>query len=106
MTERLQYQSIKLIERDLYLNGNAQPIRLRPKEAQLLAALLRKPNKTVSRVTLMKEVWETDFLDDTRTLDVHVRWLREKIEENPSRPRRLLTVRGLGYCLVVGEKNK
>ena len=91
---------MKLLERNLYLNGNTQPIRLRPMEARLLAVLLRYPSETVSRATLMREVWQTDFLDDTRTLDVHIRWLREKIDENPSHPRRLLTVRGLGYCLM------
>jgi DNA-binding response OmpR family regulator len=48
----------------------------------------------------MQEVWETDYLGDTRTLDVHIRWLREKIEENPSRPRHLITVRGVGYHFI------
>jgi DNA-binding response OmpR family regulator len=53
--------------------------------------------QTITRKTLMKEVWETDYLGDTRTLDVHIRWVREKVEENPSKPQRLLTVRGQGY---------
>jgi DNA-binding response OmpR family regulator len=70
-------------------------------EARLLAVLLRDSNETVSRATLIREVWQTDFLDDTRTLDVHIRWLREKIEKNPSRPRWLMTVRGVGYRLIV-----
>jgi DNA-binding response OmpR family regulator len=48
----------------------------------------------------MQEVWDTDYMGDTRTLDVHIRWLREKIEENPSHPRRLITVRGVGYHFV------
>ncbi|GAB4447452.1 MAG: hypothetical protein Kow0031_30020 [Anaerolineae bacterium] len=91
---------LKLIKRDLYLNGNRQPIRLRPKEAQLLAALLRYPNQVVSRATLMHEVWQTDYLDDTRTLEVHIHGLRQKIEDNPARPRRIVTARGVGYCLV------
>lgn len=92
---------LKLIDHDLFLNGDSQPIRLRVKEAQLLAALLCRPNQVVSRATLMREVWETDFLGDTRTLEVHISWLRCKIEENPARPRRLVTVRGVGYCLVI-----
>lgn len=92
---------LKLVNRDLYLNGNLQPIRLRPKEAQLLAALLARPNEPISRATLMREVWETDFVDDTRTLEVHIHGLRRIIEENPRRPRLIVTVRGLGYCLVV-----
>jgi DNA-binding response OmpR family regulator len=48
----------------------------------------------------MQYVWETDYMGDTRTLDVHIRWLREKIEENPSRPIRLITVRGVGYSFL------
>lgn len=73
-------------------------------EARLLATLLRYPNQVVSRATLMREVWDTDYLADTRTLDVHVSWLRRKIEENPTWPRRLVTVRGVGYCLRVKDK--
>lgn len=95
----------KLIDRDLYRNGDPAPIRLRPMEARLLAALLCQPNRVVSRATLMREVWATDFLGDTRTLEVHVSWLRRKIEENPSRPRRLVTVRGVGYCWVTEDKS-
>ena len=96
--------SIKLIDRDLYLNGSAQAIKLRPKEARLVAAMLSTPNQVVSRATLMQKVWQTDFLDDTRTLDVHISWLRRKIEDNPTHPRRLITVRGVGYCLIVEKQ--
>lgn len=92
---------IKLIDRDLYRNGDQQPIRLRPMEARLLAALLARPNQPVSRATLMREVWHTDFLDDMRTLEVHIHALRRKIEEVPAQPQRIVTVRGVGYCLVV-----
>ncbi len=70
---------------------------LTPKEFFLLRLLMSKAGQTISRKTLMKEVWETDYLGDTRTLDVHIRWVREKVEDNPSRPLRLITVRGLGY---------
>jgi DNA-binding response OmpR family regulator len=72
-------------------------IRLRPKEAALLALFLRNPGRVLSRKEIMKQVWDTDHLDDTRTLNVHIRWLRLKIEDNPSRPRLLRTVRGVGY---------
>jgi len=51
----------------------------------------------VSRETLLERVWGYDYPGDTRTVDVHVRWLREKIEEVPGKPRRLLTVRNVGY---------
>lgn len=71
--------------------------RLTPKQAQLLAEFLRYPNKVLDRRQLMRNVWDTDYVGDTRTLDVHVRWLREAIEEDPSNPRRIVTVRGVGY---------
>jgi len=71
--------------------------RLTPKQAKLLEALMRKPGEVLSRRFLMKHVWNTDYLGDTRTLDVHVRWVREAIEEDPSHPKYLHTVRGVGY---------
>ncbi|MFZ5915741.1 MAG: winged helix-turn-helix domain-containing protein [Chloroflexota bacterium] len=72
-------------------------IRLTPKECQLLATFMRYPNQVLSHRFLMKEVWETDYLGDMRTLQVHVSWLRRKIEADPRRPARLRTVRGVGY---------
>ncbi|MBN1994276.1 MAG: winged-helix domain-containing protein [Anaerolineae bacterium] len=74
---------------------------LTPKELKLLHLLIEYQNQDLSRKTIMKEVWETDYMGDTRTLDVHIRWLREKIEENPSRPQYLVTIRGIGYRLIV-----
>jgi DNA-binding response OmpR family regulator len=71
--------------------------RLRPMECRLLQVLMQRPNRVVSRASLMQEVWETDFLDDTRTLDVHICMLRRKIEPNPQDPKYLRTVRGVGY---------
>jgi DNA-binding response OmpR family regulator len=53
--------------------------------------------EVVTRAQLFDEVWGTDWLGDTRTLDVHIRWLREKLEDNPSDPRYIRTVRGVGY---------
>ncbi len=70
---------------------------LTPKEFFLLKLLMGRAGQMITRKTLMKEVWETDYLGDTRTLDVHIRWVREKVEDSPSRPQRLLTVRGQGY---------
>lgn len=74
---------------------------LTPKQCRLLAVLMEHPNQVISREDLMKEIWETHYLGDTRTLDVHIRWLREKIEVNPTRPRVLVTQRGVGYKLIV-----
>ena len=73
--------------------------RLTPKETRLLQVLLNRVGSTVSRKYLIKHVWETDYLGDTRTLDVHISWLRRAIEKNPLQPRLLQTVRGQGYRL-------
>lgn len=70
---------------------------LRQKEFDLLAALMSRPGQVVSRAELMDRVWGVNWLGDTRTLDVHIRWVREKIEESPSRPQYIRTVRGVGY---------
>lgn len=77
---------------------------LTPKEFELLQFFMQRPGQIISRRQLMKEIWHTDYLGDTRTLDVHVRWLREKIEEDPTYPRLLVTLRGQGYRLEAKEK--
>jgi DNA-binding response OmpR family regulator len=72
-------------------------IELRPREFDLLAFLAARPGRVYSRDQLLQEVWGFDYAGDTRTVDVHVRWLRMKIEADPSSPVRLQTVRGVGY---------
>ncbi len=74
---------------------------LRPKEASLLAFFMGNPGRVISRQELIKQIWETDYIGDTRTLSVHIRWLRLKIEDDPGAPRFLRTVRGLGYRFEV-----
>lgn len=71
--------------------------RLTPKAADLLQIFLANPGKTLDRGYLMRQVWKTDYVGDTRTLDVHVRWVRQAIEPDPASPRYILTVRGTGY---------
>lgn len=80
-----------------------EALHLRPKEAALLALFMNNPGKVLSRQEIMKQVWETDYFGDTRTLSVHVRWLRLKIEDDPSSPQFLRTVRGMGYRFEVPE---
>ena len=75
--------------------------RLTPKLAQLLEEFLRHPNQILGRHTLMENVWKTSYFGDTRTLDVHIRWMREIIEVDPAKPRLLRTVRGVGYIFAV-----
>jgi DNA-binding response OmpR family regulator len=74
---------------------------LTPKQAQLLEEFVRYPNQVVSRRQLMQNVWRTDYIGDTRTLDVHIRWVREIIEEDPAQPKLLRTVRGKGYIFTM-----
>lgn len=76
-----------------------EPVDLSPKEYQLLRVLLLHRGHALSREFLIQEVWGEDFMGDLKTLDVHIRWLREKIEANPSEPRCIVTVRGVGYML-------
>ncbi|MDT8305127.1 MAG: response regulator transcription factor [Anaerolineae bacterium] len=73
---------------------------LRYKEFELLTLLMSRAGEVVTRAELFDQVWGTDWLGDTRTLDVHVRWLREKIEDDPGNPRYIQTVRGVGYRFI------
>ncbi|MYE31392.1 MAG: response regulator transcription factor [Chloroflexi bacterium] len=77
-----------------------EAVALRPKEFELLEYLMRHPGQALSRDTILERVWGYEFGGGTRTVDVHVRWLREKIEEDPSSPVLLQTVRGVGYKFV------
>ena len=72
-------------------------LRLSPKEFSLLAELMRHERAVLSRDLLLTRVWGYEYTGDTRTVDVHIRWLREKIESDPSNPHLLQTVRGIGY---------
>jgi len=74
-----------------------KPLDLKPKEYDLLLYLAGHRGHILSREQILKEVWGWDFFGDSRTIDVHVRWLREKIEENPAEPKRIITIRSAGY---------
>jgi two-component system response regulator RegX3 len=78
----------------------AEPVALPPKEFELLEAFLRRKGRLLTRDFLIEEVWGIDYYGDTRTLDVHVKRLRRKLEEDPHHPVHLVTVRGLGYKFV------
>ena len=77
---------------------------LRNKEFELLSLLMQQAGKVVSRETLFTQVWGSDWFGDTRTLDVHVRWLRQKVEDTPAQPRYIQTVRGVGYRFATSEE--
>jgi DNA-binding response OmpR family regulator len=80
---------------------DGQVFSLTPKEFKLLHLFASNHNQIVTRKAIMREIWETEYMGDTRTLDVHIRWLREKIEEDPSHPHRLITIRGVGYRFLL-----
>ncbi len=82
---------------------NGQETSLTPKLALLVELFLRHPRQTLDRKMLMERVWQTDYMGDTRTLNVHIRWFRNAIESDPSHPRYLLTERGIGYRLDVPD---
>lgn len=82
------------------LNSYGASHSLTPKELRLLHLLMERDGRILSRKEIMEQVWNTDYLGDTRTLDVHIRWLRQKIEAKPSKPLYLKTVRGEGYMLL------
>jgi DNA-binding response OmpR family regulator len=86
---------IDLISRRAYL-GETE-LQLAPKEFDLLATLMRHAGAVLTRDLLLTRVWGDDYLGDARTVDVHIRWLRQKIEEDPSNPERIVTLRGVGY---------
>ncbi|MGB2695716.1 MAG: response regulator transcription factor [Dehalococcoidia bacterium] len=70
---------------------------LKPKEFELLIFFLRNRGRAFTREQLLNQIWGYDFVGDTRTVDVHIRWLRQKIEDEPGNPTQLITVRGVGY---------
>lgn len=72
-----------------------------PKQCALLKLFMQHEGDVVERRLIMETVWETSYLEDTRTLDVHMRWLRERIEQDPSKPLYLKTIRGVGYRFTV-----
>jgi len=75
-------------------------VELRPKEFELLESLMRRKNRLAARHTLIDEVWGPSYFGDTKTLDVHIKRLREKLESDSSKPKHIVTVRGLGYKFV------
>jgi two-component system response regulator RegX3 len=88
---------LDLVAHELRRDGRA--VHLRPKEFQLLAMLAAHPGRAFTRRQLLDRVWGLDQVGDPRTVDVHIRWLRSKVEREPDRPVHLVTVRGVGYRL-------
>lgn len=92
-----KYRDISLFTQECRVLVRGIEANLSPKEFKLLELFMSYPRRVWSREQLIEQVWGPDFLGDTKTVDVHIRWLREKLEEEPSRPEYLITVRGFGY---------
>jgi DNA-binding response OmpR family regulator len=86
---------INLTRREVTLSG--EPVALKPQEYELLLFFAEHKGQMLSREFILERVWGWDFVGDSRTVDVHVRWLRQKIEADPGEPKRIVTVRGGGY---------
>lgn len=94
-----QYEDLLMNLTEHKVTVQGKPVELSPKEFKILAMLMSSPNKVFSREDLLEQVWGLDFYGDTKTVDVHIRWLREKIESDASNPKYVQTVRGFGYRL-------
>lgn len=80
------------------VNCRGREFDVQPKQFDLLVYLVRNRGTVLTRDQMLHNVWGYDYIGDTRTVDVHVRWLREKFEEDPANPKLIQTVRGVGYC--------
>jgi len=99
-SEAYQFGSIKIDFRRVEVERDGKQIELSAKEFQLLRYFVEHREATLSRDELLNEVWGYDAMPTTRTVDVHVAWLRQKLEPNPRRPQFILTVHGMGYKFV------
>lgn len=86
---------IDMTRREVRLGSDV--LQLKPKEYELLLYMGQHKGQVLTREVILEHVWGWDFVGDSRTVDVHIRWLREKIEQNPESPQRIITVRGAGY---------
>ena len=93
----VQAEGIRLDTLRRIVTINGEIVGLTPKEFELLRCLICHPNHVIKRDVLFKDVWGEESRAGERTLDVHIRWLRQKIETNPDKPRLIVTVRGIGY---------
>ena len=92
---------IDLVRRQVF--KGERTLSLRYKEFELLSLLVSNAGEVVTRADIFDKVWGTDWLGDMRTLEVHIRWLREKLEDDPGQPQYIQTVRGVGYRFVLGK---
>lgn len=95
--DRICCEDIELYPQQCRVARGGETVSLSPKEFKILELFMRNPNRVWSREQLLERVWGPDFMGDSKTVDVHIRWLREKLESEPSHPQHIQTVRGFGY---------
>ena len=93
----LEHANLRLYPEECRVCRDGVEVNLSPKEYRLLELFMQNPRRVWSREKLLDHVWGHDYFGDSKTVDVHIRWLREKLELNPSAPEHLITVRGFGY---------
>ena len=93
----IEHANLCLYCQECRVTRDGEDLNLAPKEYKILELLMRNPKRVWSRDQLLEQIWGIDFIGDTKTVDVHIRWLREKIETTPSSPDHIRTVRGFGY---------
>lgn len=93
----LQYKEITLYPQECRVLLRGEEVNLAPKEFRILELFMSYPRRVWSREQLLDQVWGQDFVGDSKTVDVHIRWMREKLEKDPSRPEYIITIRGFGY---------
>jgi two-component system phosphate regulon response regulator PhoB len=93
----LSQGNLRLYPEECRVTRDGQEVNLSPKEYRLLELFMQHPRRVWSRDKLLEQIWGHDYFGDSKTVDVHIRWLREKLEDNPSDPVYLQTVRGFGY---------
>jgi len=95
--EKISFDNLVINQTRREVILNEGPLQLKPKEYELLLFLAEHRGQMLSREFILERVWGWDYIGDSRTVDVHVRWLRQKIEADPAKPERIITVRGGGY---------
>ncbi|QEK11832.1 response regulator transcription factor [Crassaminicella thermophila] len=102
--KNISFGSFEINEEKLEVKKNGIILDLKPKELKLFLYMAKHPNQIISKERICNEVWGEDYIGFDNTIMVHIRRLREKIEENPSKPKYIINVKGLGYKLVVKDE--
>jgi len=103
--DTLQVGPLELDVRHRWVRCHDRQARLTPRLVALLKTLMERVGQVIPREELFTQVWETNYAGDMRTLDVHISWLRQAIEEDPRRPHYLKTLRGMGYRLDIDDND-